>query len=95
MTQPVLFDTPTPPPSGALQTTFGPDGPPIGTVLRFRIKHTAGLYDYAALRAGDGLWYTTGATSAQGVTWPAFAAAVRTRLAGPLALMTDRTHYYL
>lgn len=53
-----------------------PPEPPVGAVLAYRRYLDGRAYDYVSLRAGDGLWYTTGGTTAQGVTWPALWAAV-------------------
>lgn len=66
-----------------------PPEPPIGTVVSFHVRHRPGTnpYSYAAIRAGDGKWYTTGRGTAQGVDWSTFANAVRERLAGPLMVM--------
>lgn len=50
-----------------------PEEPPDGTVIRFNMQFggSGTVYDYAALRAGDGLWYTTGPRSPKGYTWDA------------------------
>lgn len=63
--------------------------PPIYTVLAFKIRHPGGsrVYDYAAVRAGDGLWYVTGGETKQGVGWALLVDAVRARLVGPLQVM--------
>lgn len=63
--------------------------PPIYTVLAFRVRHPGGdrVYDYAAVRAGDGRWYLTGGETKQGVSWEILVRAVRARLVGPLMVM--------
>jgi hypothetical protein len=48
-----------------------PDEPRAGTVIQFAMQfqlHST-VYDYAAIKAGDGLWYTTGPRSPKGYTW--------------------------
>lgn len=51
-------------------TTDDPDG---ALVVWFERKFNQGgrLYTYAAVKAGDGLWYTTGPRSPKGYTWDA------------------------
>jgi len=54
--------------------------PPIGTVIKIsgELRGSYGVgegrrYDYAAIRAGNGRWYTTGATCPTfGYNWPEF-----------------------
>lgn len=47
-----------------------PPEPVAGTVIRFTMDFNGSReYDYAAIRAGDGLWYTTGPRSPKGYTW--------------------------
>lgn len=49
--------------------------PPVGTVVKFSrllgVRTTSGArwYDYAALRAGDGYWYTTGNDAGRAYAW--------------------------
>lgn len=46
-----------------------PEEPVAGTVIRFDMRFEGPFskaYDYAAIRAGDGLWYTTGPRSPKG-----------------------------
>lgn len=38
-------------------------------IVYFRKDFGGKDYDYAAVRAGDGLWYTTGPKSPKGYTW--------------------------
>lgn len=49
-------------------TTDDPDG---ALVVWFRHKFNtrSKSYTYAAVKAGDGLWYTTGPASPKGYTW--------------------------
>lgn len=49
-------------------TTDDPDG---ALVVWFEHQFNAGSpkYTYAAVKAGDGLWYTTGPSSPKGYTW--------------------------
>lgn len=61
--------------------------PPIYTVVAFRVQHGGRTYDYAAVRAGDGRWYATGAQTMQGVDWGTLVGAVRPKLVGPLQVM--------
>lgn len=48
-----------------------PEEPPPGSVIRFNMQFNGygTVYDYAALHAGDGKWYTTGPRSPKGYTW--------------------------
>lgn len=49
------------------------DGEPL--VICFRrtfSKRGTRQYDYAAIKAGDGLWYTTGPRTPKGYKWPEF-----------------------
>lgn len=48
-----------------------PDEPPKGRVIRFNMRFggRGPTYDYAAIHAGDDLWYTTGPRSPKGYTW--------------------------
>lgn len=48
-----------------------PEEPDIGVVIRFTMQFNGrGVeYDYAAIRAGDGYWYTTGPRSPKGYSW--------------------------
>lgn len=64
-------------------------GPPIYTVISFRVRHPGGgrVYDYAAIRAGDGKWYPTGGETRQGVDWPTLVRAIRARLVGPISIL--------
>lgn len=52
--------------------------PPVGSVIAYRVKLGGRDYDYVSLRAGNGLWYTTGNT-AQGATWPKLIGALRSQ----------------
>lgn len=49
-------------------TTDDPDGALVLWFTR-RFRHGGTQYTYAAVKAGDGLWYLTGGTSPQGLTW--------------------------
>lgn len=73
----------------------GYEGPPIGTVVRFKIDHGGRYYDYAAVRAGDGKWYITGGDTKQGVSWAVMTAAIKPKLSGPIMVMSDRTGIWL
>lgn len=48
-----------------------PEEPPEGSVIRFNMQFGGHgtVYDYAAIRAGDGMWYTTGPRSPKGYSW--------------------------
>lgn len=46
-----------------------PEGEPALIFFRKQFHPGGQVYDYAALRAGDGRWYTTGPKSTQGYTW--------------------------
>lgn len=51
-----------------------PVEPPVGTVLVYQRQLGGGIntkrtYHYASIRAGNGLWYTTGQEARQGVSW--------------------------
>lgn len=83
---------------GALFADPGPENlgapvphgePPIYTVISFRVRHPGGgrVYDYAAIRAGDGKWYPTGGETRQGVDWPTLVRAIRARLVGPISIL--------
>lgn len=61
--------------------------PPIYTVVSFRINHGGRVYDYAAVRAGDGKWYATGGETKQGVDWATLVRSARPRLVGPIQVM--------
>jgi hypothetical protein len=69
--------------------------PPVGTVVAFSVVHLGGkVYDYASVRAGNGLWYTTGGRAMQGVAWSKLIDSVRERAAGPLRIMQPGQAYY-
>lgn len=70
-------------------------GPPIGTVVRFKIDHGGKYYDYAAVRAGDGKWYITGGETKQGVSWEVMTNAIKAKLSGPIMVMSDQTGIWL
>lgn len=52
-----------------------PDEPPVDEdgvaviYFRKRFNRSGRLYDYAAIKAGDGKWYTTGPQSPKGYSW--------------------------
>lgn len=48
-----------------------PEEPPIGSVIRFNMQFggRGTVYEYAAIHAGDDLWYTSGPRSPKGYTW--------------------------
>lgn len=77
-----------------LATAYGPEGPPIGSVMKFEIQHpsSAMMYTYAAIRAGNGLWYVTGGETQQGVSWGILIEAIRPRVAGPIQAMVRAPH---
>jgi hypothetical protein len=64
--------------------TAVPAEPPVGTVLAYqrRLRGRDGgperSYHYASIRAGDGLWYTTGREARQGVHWHALVEVLAT-----------------
>jgi hypothetical protein len=64
--------------------TAVPAEPPVGTVLAYqrRLPGRDGgperAYHYASIRAGDGLWYTTGREARQGVNWHALVGVLAT-----------------
>lgn len=69
--------------------------PPVGTVVAFSVVHLGGkVYDYASIRAGNGLWYTTGGRAMQGVIWSKLLDSVRERAVGPLRIMQPGQAYY-
>lgn len=51
--------------------------PPVGSVIAYRVKLGGRDYDYVSLRAGNGLWYSTGSGTPQGVRWDALSNAMR------------------
>lgn len=72
--------------------------PPIFSVIKFRIRHQPGsgqYYDYAAIHAGDGKWYTTGAQTMQGVSWETLCHAIKPKLVGPVVVMAERIGFTL
>lgn len=71
--------------------------PPVSTVVAFSVRHPSSrrVYDYAAIRAGNGLWYATGGTTAQGTTWEVLVRAVRERVVGPLRVLGPVREVYL
>lgn len=82
-----LFGQPDP---GSLSAPVPHSEPPIYTVISFRIRHSGAsgtVYDYAAVRAGDGKWCVTGGETRQGVDWATIVRAVRARLVGPITVM--------
>lgn len=48
---------------------FGDDDYETGEVIVFRKRFQSGIYDYAAIKGSDGLWYTTGPKSLRGYDW--------------------------
>lgn len=68
--------------------------PPIYSVVCFRVALGSGVYDYAAIRAGNGKWYPTG-QAAQGVDWATLVRAVRPRLRGPIQVMAPDRSIFL
>lgn len=88
------------PPAGSAPVALGPDGPPIYTYIRFRVRLPGANgvghrdYDYAGLRAGDGKWYLTGGETRQGVDWATLLDSVRPVLQGPIVIMTDRASVF-
>jgi hypothetical protein len=66
-----------------------PEEPPRGTVLAFqRLGHNGLALDYVSVRAGDGLWYTTGKLALQASTWRNLLAALRGEAVGPIRYAT-------
>jgi len=51
--------------------------PPVGSVIAYRVKLGGRDYDYVSLRAGNGLWYSTGSGTPQGVDWDALSNAMK------------------
>jgi hypothetical protein len=49
-------------------TTDDPDGALV-VWFEHKFNRTSKSYTYAAVKAGDGLWYTTGPSSPKGYTW--------------------------
>lgn len=45
------------------------DDQPLVVFFQHRFNQNSRTYDYAAIKAGDGLWYTTGPASPKGYTW--------------------------
>lgn len=45
--------------------------PPTGSVIRFNMQFGGHgtVYEYAAIRCSNGLWYTTGPSSPKGYAW--------------------------
>lgn len=74
-----------------------PQEPPPGSVVSFkaRLPGSDKLYDYAAIRAGDGRWWLTGGETKQGVMWSTLLDNIRPVIEGPLWLTTDRKGYLL
>lgn len=50
-------------------TTDDPDGALVIWFTRYFNPNRSKQYTYAAVKAGDGLWYTTGPQSPKGYTW--------------------------
>lgn len=46
-----------------------PDDAPQVIYFQHRFNRNSPVYDYAAIKASDGLWYTTGPASPKGYTW--------------------------
>lgn len=69
--------------------------PAIGSVIQFRVQHGQRLYDYAAIRAGDGRWYATGSETVQAVGWTVMIEAVRPIIVGSLWVLRRGTEYTL
>jgi hypothetical protein len=69
--------------------------PPIFTVISFRVGMSGRVYDYAAVRAGDGKWYATGGETKQGVDWQTLVRAVRPRLVGPVQVLGPIRNLFL
>lgn len=66
-----------------------PDEPPRGAVIAYQYEGVSGVtLDYVSFRAGDGLWYTTGRTTRQGVKWGDLFALVSGRALGPIKYAT-------
>jgi hypothetical protein len=65
------------------------------SVIQFRVRHGENLYDYAALRAANGLWYTTGGETRQGVTWAEMIPHIKAKIAGPLLVLSPIRSYQL
>lgn len=52
--------------------------PAVGTVLTYQRRVPGGrVLDYVTFRAGNGLWYTTGGQTGQGVRWHEMVEALR------------------
>lgn len=44
--------------------------PVLGSIIAWKVRAADGVkYDYAAIKAGNGRWYTTGPNSPKGFTW--------------------------
>lgn len=50
------------------EPTFADDAPNV-IYFQHKFNSRSKSYDYAAIKAGDGLWYTTGPASPNGYTW--------------------------
>lgn len=44
-------------------------GEPVVVIFKRSFIRDGQLYDYAAIKAGDGLWYTTGPKTPKGYAW--------------------------
>lgn len=66
--------------------------PAIGSIITFSVVYPTGpkSYDYAAIRAGNGLWYMTGTNAGIGMNWRQFIDAFEPILKGPLYVVTEK-----
>jgi hypothetical protein len=51
--------------------------PPVGSAIAYRVRLGERNYDYVSVRAGNGLWYTTGGKVMQAARWDVLTGALR------------------